>query len=175
VLSYPSGMTVSNRALIMLADLCAPIAPSCAPDGGAWTPDNKPCWWSPTCAKARPTPIWLRIPDRYQHGLPLPARSPRAAGCDGTHPDRSDRGRGREGLGHPRRHPAAHRPGRHDRGPGPALLLSRHGARCRCCHRSVSPCRSPNPACDSHRTGLSTVSAIKAWLRLQGRGIVLPR
>lgn len=53
--------------------------------------------------------------------------------------------------------------------------LSRHGARCRCCHRSVSPCRSPNPACGSHRTGLSTVSVVQAWLRGQGLGIVLPR
>jgi hypothetical protein len=60
--------------------------------------------------------------------------------------------------------------------PRPAVLLSRHGARCRCCHRSVSPCRSPNPACDFHRTGLSTVSGVGAWLRLvQGLGIVLPR
>jgi hypothetical protein len=41
--------------------------------------------------------------------------------------------------------------------------------------RSVSPCRSPNPACGSHRTGLSTVSAVRAWLRVQGFGIVLPR
>jgi hypothetical protein len=41
--------------------------------------------------------------------------------------------------------------------------------------RSVSPCRSPNPACGSHRTGLSTVSVVVAWLRVQGLGIVLPR
>ena len=42
MLSYPSGMTVSNRALIMLADLLRPTAPSCGPDGGAWMPDNRP-------------------------------------------------------------------------------------------------------------------------------------
>ena len=35
--------------------------------------------------------------------------------------------------------------------------LSRHGARCRYCCRSVSPCRSPNPACAFRRTGLSAV------------------
>jgi len=39
--------------------------------------------------------------------------------------------------------------------------LSRHGARCRYCCRSVSPCRSPNPACVFRRTGLSTVSAVR--------------
>jgi hypothetical protein len=44
--------------------------------------------------------------------------------------------------------------------------LSRPGARCRCCHRSVSPGRSPNPPCGSLRNGLSTVSAI----RLGGAG-----
>ena len=46
--------------------------------------------------------------------------------------------------------------------------LSRHGARCRYCCRSVSPCRSPNPACAFQRTGLSTVSAVR-------RGSPLPR
>ncbi len=61
------------------------------------------------------------------------------------------------------------------RRPGGGCLLSRHGARCRCCHRSVSPCRSPNPAYPSPSTGLSTDSAVQAWLRrVQGLGIVLP-
>jgi hypothetical protein len=39
--------------------------------------------------------------------------------------------------------------------------LSRPGARCRCCHRSVSPGRSPNPPCVFPRSGLSTVSAVR--------------
>jgi hypothetical protein len=39
--------------------------------------------------------------------------------------------------------------------------LSRPGARCWHCCRSVSPGRSPNPACASRRTGLSTVSAVR--------------
>jgi transposase-like protein len=39
--------------------------------------------------------------------------------------------------------------------------LSRHGARCRHCCRSVSPCRSPNPPCASRRNGLSTVAAVR--------------
>jgi transposase-like protein len=39
--------------------------------------------------------------------------------------------------------------------------LSRHGARCRHCCRSVSPCRSPNPPCVSPRNGLSTVAAVR--------------
>src|SRR5215203_5480473 len=45
------------------------------------------------------------------------------------------------------------------------LRLSRPGARCRRYRRSVSPGRSPNPACASPRTGLSTVTAVKRWLR----------
>lgn len=39
--------------------------------------------------------------------------------------------------------------------------LSRPGARCRHCCRSVSPGRSPNPACASPRTGLSTIGSVK--------------
>jgi integrase/recombinase XerD len=39
--------------------------------------------------------------------------------------------------------------------------LSRSEARFRCCHRSVSPDRSPNPPCASRRNGLSTVSAVR--------------
>src|SRR6478609_7826659 len=41
--------------------------------------------------------------------------------------------------------------------------LSRPGARCRDYSRSVSPGRSPNPACASPRTGLSTVAAVRQW------------
>jgi len=47
--------------------------------------------------------------------------------------------------------------------------LSRPGARCRCCRRSVSPGRSPNPPCGSLRNGLSTVSAIRVgWAGARG-------
>ena len=54
-------------------------------------------------------------------------------------------------------------------GPCPARLarrrraLSRPGARCRDCSRSVSPDLSPNPPCASRRNGLSTVSAVR-WV-----------
>ena len=49
--------------------------------------------------------------------------------------------------------------------------LSRPGARCRCCRRSVSPGRSPNPPCGSLRNGLSTVSAIRlGWAGSTGWG-----
>ena len=48
--------------------------------------------------------------------------------------------------------------------------LSRHGARCRHCCRSVSPCRSPNPACASRRTGLSTASAVRRGSPSPGGG-----
>lgn len=43
---------------------------------------------------------------------------------------------------------------------------SRPGARFRCCHRPVSPDRSPNPPCRSLGNGLPTASAIRrgSWL-----------
>ena len=40
-------------------------------------------------------------------------------------------------------------------------VLSRPGARFRCCHRPVSPDRSPNPPCRSPGSGLSTVPAVR--------------
>jgi integrase len=57
----------------------------------------------------------------------------------------------------------------------PVTVLSRPGARLRCCHRSVSPGRSPNPACGLLRTGLSTVSAVRrgSW-RAMGMGSCSP-
>ena len=45
-------------------------------------------------------------------------------------------------------------------------LLSRPGARCRRCCRSVSPGRSPNPPCRSLGNGLSTVSAVRRGSRV---------
>ncbi|PKW17621.1 hypothetical protein [Saccharopolyspora spinosa] len=41
------------------------------------------------------------------------------------------------------------------------IWLSRPGARCRDCSRSVSPGRSPNPPCRSLGNGLSTVSVVR--------------
>ena len=40
MLSYPSGMTVSTRELIMLTDALRHRR-NCGPDGGAWTLENK--------------------------------------------------------------------------------------------------------------------------------------
>jgi len=53
--------------------------------------------------------------------------------------------------------------------------LSRSGARFRCCHRPVSPDRSPNPPCGSLRNGLSTVAAVKrgSWWAM-GMGSCCP-
>ena len=57
--------------------------------------------------------------------------------------------------------------------------LSRPGARCRDCSRSVSPSRSPNPPCVSPRNGLSTVCVVRrgrwwargwGWSRASGSG-----
>ena len=54
--------------------------------------------------------------------------------------------------------------------------LSRPGARCRCCYRSVSPGRSPNPPCQFLGNGLSMVSAVRRGFGGgQGLGILLPR
>jgi integrase/recombinase XerD len=54
-------------------------------------------------------------------------------------------------------------------------LLSRSGARFRCCHRSVSPGRSPNPPYRSLGNGLSTVSVVRrgSWLA-RGLGSCCP-
>jgi integrase len=50
----------------------------------------------------------------------------------------------------------------------PTRLLSRPGAQYRCCHRSVSPGRSPNPPCQFLGNGLSTVAAVRrgAWVAM---------
>lgn len=54
-------------------------------------------------------------------------------------------------------------------------LLSRPGARFRCCHRSVSPDRSPNPPCPLLGSGLSTVSAVRRGSQLaRGTGSWCP-
>ena len=50
------------------------------------------------------------------------------------------------------------------------LRLSRPGARCRDCSRSVSPGRSPNPACPLLSTGLSTVPAVRRGREPRGWG-----
>jgi integrase len=57
----------------------------------------------------------------------------------------------------------------------PIRMLSRPGARLRCCHRPVSPGRSPNPPCGLLRNGLSTVSAVRrgSW-RAMGMGSCSP-
>jgi integrase len=54
-------------------------------------------------------------------------------------------------------------------------LLSRPGARCRDCSRSVSPSRSPNPPCRSLGNGLSTVPAVRrGWGKAMGTGSWYP-
>jgi hypothetical protein len=54
-------------------------------------------------------------------------------------------------------------------------MLSRPGARCRDCSRSVSPSRSPNPPYRSLGNGLSTVSAVRrgSW-SARGMGSCCP-
>jgi hypothetical protein len=62
------------------------------------------------------------------------------------------------------------------RGLARGFWLSRPGARCQGCSRSVSPGRSPNPPCRSPGNGLSTVSAVRrSYAIAQGLGILLPR
>jgi hypothetical protein len=50
------------------------------------------------------------------------------------------------------------------------IRLSRPEARFRCCHRPVSPDRSPNPAYPSPSTGLSTIPLVGLVVRLSARG-----
>ena len=52
------------------------------------------------------------------------------------------------------------------------MRMSRLGARCRDCSRSVSPGRSPNPPCVFPRNGLSTGAAVHGSACVQGVGIV---
>jgi NAD(P)-dependent dehydrogenase (short-subunit alcohol dehydrogenase family) len=54
-------------------------------------------------------------------------------------------------------------------------LLSRPGAQYRCCYRSVSPGRSPNPWCQFLGNGLSAVSAVRrgSWVA-RGLGSCCP-
>lgn len=70
---------------------------------------------------------------------------------------------------------ASVRIGQHFGRPGTPNESSRHGARCRGCSRSVSPCRSPNPPYRSLGNGLSTVLPPGYAALAQGLGIVLPR
>ncbi len=55
MLSYPSAMTVSSRALTRWPTRCADTATSGRPAGASCPPAARPCWWWPTCARARPT------------------------------------------------------------------------------------------------------------------------
>ena len=73
-------------------------------------------------------------------------------------------GRDQSGMRHKIRVVEHHRPDRE--------RLSRPGARCRDCSRSVSPDRSPNPACVSPRTGLSTEAAVMRGAAPRGSGCV---
>ena len=52
--------------------------------------------------------------------------------------------------------------------------LSRPGARCRHCCRSVSPGRSPNRACAFQRTRLSTIGAVRCSIAGRGWGCSAP-
>jgi hypothetical protein len=58
VLPYPSGTTVSGRALGLLADALRAHATSSRPAGANSPLAARPCWSWPTCARARPTPTW---------------------------------------------------------------------------------------------------------------------
>ena len=74
MLSYPSGMTVSNRALIMLADLLRAHRTQLRT---RWRRLDAGQQALLTVAHLRKGETYaksgLRIRHRYQHGLPLPA------------------------------------------------------------------------------------------------------
>ena len=116
VLSYPSGMTVSSRALDHARRRATPPPqPAGDPLAQALAPAARPCWWWPTCARARPTPIWpAGSGSAPRRCTGTSARRIDAARRDGPDPGAGDRGRPPQGVRDPRRHPAADRPGRHD-------------------------------------------------------------
>ena len=85
MLSYPSGMTVSNRALIMLADLLRPTAPSCAPDGANFSgppgPPTDDALEALVVRMARDNPRWGYLRDcRASCAHSATASAPRRSG-----------------------------------------------------------------------------------------------
>jgi hypothetical protein len=121
--SYPSGMTVSNRALIMLADL---LRQNRAELKTRWRRLDAGPQALLVVAHLRKGETYAdpgdRLRYRHRNGLPLPARGTGPARRHSTDLGPNDRHRPRQGLRHPRRHPATHRPRRHDRRSRPALL-----------------------------------------------------
>jgi hypothetical protein len=69
--SFPSGMTVSTRALVMLSDLLrASTATAGARGGGAGLGAARRCWWWLTRARVRPLPTSLhRLLDSWGWGF----------------------------------------------------------------------------------------------------------
>jgi hypothetical protein len=79
-------MTVSNRALILLADVLRAHRTKLRTRWRRLDAGQQALLTVAHLRKGGPTPILAcGFPDRHQHGLPLPARSPRVAGRHGTH------------------------------------------------------------------------------------------
>ena len=124
MLSYPSGMTVSSRALNTLTDALRAQR------------NQRATRWRKLSAgrQALLVVAYLRKGETYADlacgfgiGTSTVYRYIReafdAARGDGPDPGAGDRGRPPQGVRDPRRHPAADRPGRHDLGPGSGVLL----------------------------------------------------
>ena len=117
MLSYPSGMTVSSRALSMLSDALR-----------AHRNQRRTRWRKLTAgrqallvvAHLRKGETYADLACGFEIGTSTVYRYMRealdAARRDGAHPGAGDRGRPPQGVRDPRRHPAAHRPGRHGLG-----------------------------------------------------------
>ena len=103
----------------------------------------------PAC---RTRPIWQYWPVPALSGLLPPSPAPPGSGCPQLHRPAATGSAAKVFHLHSN-HSASRR------------TLSRSGARFRCCHRPVSPDRSPNPPCGLLRNGLSTVAAVRrgAW------------
>jgi hypothetical protein len=118
VLSYPSGMTVSNRALIMLADLLRAHRTQLR---SRWRRLDAGQQALLTVAHLRKGETYADLACGFAIGTSTVyryLRSPRVARGDGTHAGRGHRRRPRQGVRDPRRHPAADRPRRYDRRSG---------------------------------------------------------
>ncbi len=97
--------------------------------------------------------IWQCWPVPALSGLLPPSPAPPGSGCPQLHRPAATRSAAKVSHLHSK-HSASRR------------TLSRPGARCRYCCRSVSPGRSPNPPCQFPGNGLSTVSAVRRGSRV---------
>src|SRR3954452_10924133 len=106
VLSYPSSMSVSSRALNLLADALRRRRRERATRWRKLSAGRQALLVVAHLRKGETYAELACLPDRDLDGLPLPARGDRAARRTGSDPGPGDRGRRGQGVRDPRQHPA---------------------------------------------------------------------